>query len=123
MEGEVRASRHGDGLKLDGDHLECAAGEARDGAGGVVYRTDSVVELIRERADAEMNYTVSEDGEIVSDEIASRDGVSLGQWIHRLLQILPIDSDENRWRKAAEEETLRLFGRIPEASRRSTDAP
>jgi ATP-dependent exoDNAse (exonuclease V) beta subunit len=56
-----------------------------------------------------------EESEPDFDEIAPKYGITLGRWIHRLLQILPPDSSINRRKEMAIAEALRLFGRTPDS--------
>ena len=73
----------------------------------------SVTELLR----SQYPFTVSSSTDEIEsgfDETEPKDGIALGRWIHRLLQILPLDSSINRRKDSATVEALRLFGRAPE---------
>jgi ATP-dependent exoDNAse (exonuclease V) beta subunit len=56
----------------------------------------------------------SEESGLSFDEPSPKYGIALGRWVHRLLQILPLDCPTNQMKETVITEALRLFGRAPD---------
>lgn len=73
----------------------------------------SVVELLQQHQDRPVQYLLSEDGDILSDEVGGTGGIAMGRWAHRLLEVLPQSAPENDWAESARREALFLYGSEP----------
>jgi ATP-dependent helicase/nuclease subunit A len=58
-------------------------------------------------------YTLTEDGEVSAEKRPKGSGIAMGRWVHRLLEVLPIEADKQDVVTASRREALQLFGCVP----------
>jgi len=75
----------------------------------------SVVEYLKHVGKYASDVQLSDEGELLSDESAAG-GIAMGLWVHRILQVLPFDSDQAGLELIARCEAAVLFGEDPQAA-------